>query len=238
MDWLRRHLAAFWKSGPENLYTYIWWAIYAGGSGLLLWAASWILPRILSLEPAVVAFLAMWGQRVLIASLTLAVLALAAALMSRMSQGASSGAAHPAATTGGTFWDVPLQRPRLNLYISTVVVDASYAYVGLRLSNLGAPTSINGWEINYERGDGSVVVLSEHFLIDSIPQLFVPREMHGQNLVRDYSMIATNETRPGWVAFAAPKGDEVRALLRTLKVRCRDVAGNVTEPSLMPWPQS
>jgi len=61
MEWLRRHWQAFWRSGPENVYTFVWWsaltAIVAGVLYIVSWTAS--LPSV-------------WKDRFLAATVALA----------------------------------------------------------------------------------------------------------------------------------------------------------------------
>lgn len=71
VDWLKKHGRAFWHSGPENLYTFIWWAIFTACFGavvtLLLVVASyfgWFLPK---LETAFLYFFAAFVVTAIIA---------------------------------------------------------------------------------------------------------------------------------------------------------------------------
>src|SRR5271156_752458 len=42
-EWLSKHWQAFWRSGPENLYTFIWWGILGTVVAAILAVASFIL---------------------------------------------------------------------------------------------------------------------------------------------------------------------------------------------------
>jgi hypothetical protein len=57
-QWFSKHWRAFWHSGPENLYTFIWWTIFSAILAAVGTAASWLLPHIISVSPIVAAIAA------------------------------------------------------------------------------------------------------------------------------------------------------------------------------------
>ena len=42
-EWLREHWQAFWRAGPENLYTFVWWSIFGAGAAAIFAAGSHLL---------------------------------------------------------------------------------------------------------------------------------------------------------------------------------------------------
>jgi hypothetical protein len=77
VEWLREHWCAFWRSAAENLYTFIWWAIFTAIIDLVLIAGSWILARAVPMSYAIARFAATWEERFLsgFVALLLAILA-------------------------------------------------------------------------------------------------------------------------------------------------------------------
>ncbi len=42
-EWLREHWRAFWRAGPETLYTFVWWSIFGAGAAAIFAAGSHLL---------------------------------------------------------------------------------------------------------------------------------------------------------------------------------------------------
>ncbi len=81
-DWLKTHWRGFLRSGPENIYTYIWWAILTGivvaASYIGSLALSYLFPKGSHLSQTA----EKWRERFLIATIALAI-PLVATLLAR-----------------------------------------------------------------------------------------------------------------------------------------------------------
>jgi hypothetical protein len=59
MPTVREHWNAFWRSGPDNLYTFLWWGIFGTTVASVLWVLSYVLP----VTSLFAMFLAKWQDR-------------------------------------------------------------------------------------------------------------------------------------------------------------------------------
>jgi hypothetical protein len=80
---VREHWRAFWRSGPENLYTFIWWAVFTAATAGLLFVGAWLLSRISGVSPVIVAIASRWEDRFLAIFVALLFVALATWLTRR-----------------------------------------------------------------------------------------------------------------------------------------------------------
>jgi hypothetical protein len=75
-------------------------------------------------------------------------------------------------------------------------------FIEIRITNIGPPTSLHGWQAVHKLPDGTKRVYLEGALVHLAESDFVqPMGIRGSNLCRDYRMFQTGETREGWIAF-------------------------------------
>ena len=92
-------------------------------------------------------------------------------------------------------------------------------FVGLLIVNVGSPASIHTWQVTYRAPNQP----SRTHLVDGL--LFegkverLPETIKGSNLHGDYRMLATGETREGWIAFDIAEND-----VRSDRQRCSIVS--------------
>jgi hypothetical protein len=75
-EWLSKHWRAFWRSGPDNIYTFIWWAILTAMVASVTYIALVAISSLSYLFPhgsSVVALAEKWKERFLIAGIALAI---------------------------------------------------------------------------------------------------------------------------------------------------------------------
>jgi len=65
VEWFSKHRRAFWRSGPENLYTFIWWGVLGAIVAGVLAAVSWVLPRVAPASDVIVGVASKWEDRFL-----------------------------------------------------------------------------------------------------------------------------------------------------------------------------
>jgi hypothetical protein len=84
-------------------------------------------------------------------------------------------------------------------------------YIGIRLSNVGPPASIHTWQAGYHTREGKRFALAHGLLFDGEPA-DLPDNIKGANLKEDRRMLASGETREGWIAFNMGDGEAIESL--------------------------
>ena len=84
MGRLREHWRAFWRSGPENLCTFIWWSIFAAILAGVGFVGSWSLGRIRDVSPMIATVAAKWEDRFLSAFVALLLVSVATVITIRV----------------------------------------------------------------------------------------------------------------------------------------------------------
>ncbi|MGO9798637.1 MAG: hypothetical protein ACLPQ0_04165 [Candidatus Binatus sp.] len=126
--------------------------------------------------------------------------------------------------------------PRFNAWISDMTVNSNgRIFVGLKIVNLGPPTSIHTWYGGYKRSAGPGMALSDRAFLEE-EDITPPSNIQSKNLIRDFRLLATGETREGWIAFdTGPLSqDDQASVMRTLSLRFTDAFNNEHEISIMP----
>jgi len=68
LEWLSSHWGGFWRSAPENVYSFIWWSILTAIAAAIVYAASLIISYF---SPSAVS--GKWRERLLVAAIALAI---------------------------------------------------------------------------------------------------------------------------------------------------------------------
>jgi hypothetical protein len=120
-------------------------------------------------------------------------------------------------------------------WISDTAIVEGRAFIGLRIVNVGPPTSIHTWQAGFERSDGGHNYLSDRMLVED-ENLAAPNNIRGKNLRRDYRLLETGETREGWIAFdvGPVSNDDAVRVLKTVSLIFTDAFDNHHEISTMP----
>jgi hypothetical protein len=102
-------------------------------------------------------------------------------------------------------------------------------FVGLRLSNIGPPTSIHTWQGGYRVAGKGVAFTEYYFRRGFVKRL--PDEIHGNNLNGDMNLFAQGETREGWVAIVVEgstfASDAVIQIMQTIHLEFMDSSGHL-----------
>ncbi len=133
--------------------------------------------------------------------------------------------------------------PRFRSWISDMTLSPNrLLFVGLKIVNVGPPTSIPIWFAGCE-SDGQRIAIADTAFVDADDQqneLFkiqVPSNIRGSNLLVDQRRLETGETRDGWLAFnvgtyVSEKNDV--HILQSVSVRFVDAFGEEHETTLEP----
>jgi hypothetical protein len=110
-------------------------------------------------------------------------------------------------------------------------------FTGIEIVNLGPPTSIHTWQAGFKKAEpGGRTWLSDRMLVEE-EDIEPPSNIRGKNLRRDYRMLATGETRAGWIAFDVGEGlsiAEQSSLMGTVLLMFRDAFDHLHEISTIP----
>jgi len=84
---------------------------------------------------------------------------------------------------------------------------AYHIFVSLRISNLGPPVSVHTWQAGYLTANGGRTWLV-HGLLYEGERDGRPADVRGKNLRDDHAILATGESREGWIGFDADSSQE------------------------------
>ncbi len=133
--------------------------------------------------------------------------------------------------------------PRFRSWISDMTLSRTGTeavrrlFVGLRIVNLGPPTSIPTWYASYDKvgEEGRMHVSDSAFVEDD--QVEPPSNIRGTNLLRDYRRLETGETREGWVAFdiwPVSSDEDAVHIMQSVFLRFVDAFGKQYDTALKP----
>jgi hypothetical protein len=126
--------------------------------------------------------------------------------------------------------------PHFSCWISDMIIVGSRVFVGLKIINVGPPASIPIWQAIYRTSSGKGIGLSDRSLLEDA-NITAPLGIHGENLRRDLRILATGETREGWIAFdtiGPSSTDDQLNVIHTLSLQFTDAFGYQHEISTLP----
>jgi hypothetical protein len=117
---------------------------------------------------------------------------------------------------------------RFTTWISQMCTSDGRLFVQLRITNVGPPTSIHTWQGGFRNADGRYIGWAHDLFADD-ERIPIPKEMRGDNLIRDLRLFATGETREGWLArdIGLMALEDMRPIFQTITFQFTDAFDNV-----------